>query len=256
MKTIKKNYKNIMILVLVLTNIILAAQLRRYTANGSVSNTPLGVVYDMSAPSPTIAPVTSNRVNGGIEDTPYHNYNIVYDTPFYRIYEHPDYFSTDYYSGVGSLGSYYYEIGGRGDSIIAGADDKGPIIDTLSWWVCKLEINHGSNFYSLTYIDLWRKKVSESLDLFTIHADYIDSEQDGDALVAYFDYDPDTKNTVLIIKNIFDDAFKVTIGRDFLPPMAARTMIFLNENELYLRYYKAMGKDYDYVEETEIIKFR
>ena len=130
-----------------------------------------------------------------------------------------------------------------GDTILTEGtrDTPAPIITNSGYPILRLELGCGTNCLNVQYFNVTTKESSEVFFVPSIYADYTDD--DGNALIAYFDYaDESAEDTVLVVRSIFDGEIISKINREFISPLnPANTLIFLNENNIYVAYDRIIG---------------
>lgn len=169
----------------------------------------------------------------------------------------------DSYYLIKQLNSYdfYYQICVGNSIIKAGTTrNRNPVIKMVGHGIYQLKLSYGSNSWTVQYFDVYNNLASEEYELATIYAAYCNYgyPDSSTRLVAHFEYNDTEDRPVLIVKNMFDNDFKVTIERNFAAPTTcANYLFFLNENEIYLDYNKEAGSGrFGSVRESETITIR
>jgi len=151
--------------------------------------------------------------------------------------------TTNYYiheiTSSNTVGAIYeYEIR-AGNTVLASETNmvEQPYISDLGEGIIRLIIGDGTNHKYIQYFDIYRVAYSDVFMVPSIFSDYVDTNDNH--LLSYFDYSSDN-STILKILDIFDSAYVIEIGRDFISPVTgADQLMFISENEIYVNYSSA-----------------
>jgi len=129
---------------------------------------------------------------------------------------------------------------------------KRPEITDLGNGIYRLVLTYGFNFIRCQYFDVDNNRCSEEFVIPSAYADYFNNT-DGTELFAYFKRVVDGKYAKLIVQNIFDEDFSISIEYDCASAMAPdNKLTFLNENEIFVEYRDT--KTYENIQEIVNIR--
>ena len=82
--------------------------------------------------------------------------------------------------------------------------------------------------------------------MMSVFTEFIDADNpySGTYIIAFPYYIPETRETVVIIRSIFDDSLFIEINEGFRPILGGiNRMLFLSRNELYIDYEVEISND-------------